>query len=136
MNTLDDEITRIMEEAEATLQAFLNHWWWDTLHQAFKVAEYWKIFISFQRNCIQDSQVLLERRTKIDPTIDIYQGDKKRKPTGQLRKMLKYLKQCRNNSRTLRDEYQQQKATEEATTDNKKETSNIVKRVQNHKAMI
>eukprot|EP00957_Ditylum_brightwellii_P139286 10615111-Ditylum_brightwellii.AAC.1 len=73
---------------------------------------------------------------EIDPRVDIYQGDQNRKPTGQLRKVMKHLKQCRNNNRTLRDEYQQRKASEEATTDDIKNISKIVKRMQHHEAMI
>eukprot|EP00957_Ditylum_brightwellii_P204885 15341217-Ditylum_brightwellii.AAC.1 len=89
MNALDDDITRIMEEAEATLPEVPHHWWLDTLHHAYQVTEYWKAYVSFQRDGMNDEYVLVERRNEIDPAVDIYQGDENRKPKGQLRKAIK-----------------------------------------------
>eukprot|EP00957_Ditylum_brightwellii_P078375 5959762-Ditylum_brightwellii.AAC.1 len=86
MNELDDAITQIMEEAEATLPEVLHHWWSDTLHHTYQVAEYWKAYMSFQQNGMKDKYVLQERMNVIDPAIDIHQGDVTRKPKGQLRK--------------------------------------------------
>eukprot|EP00957_Ditylum_brightwellii_P093468 7118272-Ditylum_brightwellii.AAC.2 len=135
MNTLDDDITRITEEAEATLPEFPHYWWLDTLHHAYKVAEYWKAYVLFQHNGINDKYVLAERRKEIDPAVDIYQGDEKSKPTGQLRKAEKNVERCRNDSRKLREEYQQRKALEEATTNKKTEVAKIVKRMNHQEAM-
>eukprot|EP00957_Ditylum_brightwellii_P099087 7546822-Ditylum_brightwellii.AAC.1 len=66
MNELDDDITRIMEEAEATLPEVLHYWWLDTLHHAYQVAEFWKACLSFQQNGINDEYILAERRNEID----------------------------------------------------------------------
>eukprot|EP00957_Ditylum_brightwellii_P015642 1180332-Ditylum_brightwellii.AAC.1 len=116
MNELDDAITRIMEEAEATLPEVLHHWWSDTLHHEYKVTEFWKAYMSFQQNGMEDNYVLWERMNAINPAIDTHQGDVTRKPKGQLRKPAKYLKKCRNDIRKLRDEYLQRIALEDATT--------------------
>eukprot|EP00957_Ditylum_brightwellii_P183424 13972110-Ditylum_brightwellii.AAC.1 len=91
-----------MEEAEATLPEVPHHWWLDTLHHAYQ-----------------------ERMNVIDPAVDIYQGDVKSKPNGQLRKAAKYLKQCRNDSKKLRDEYLQRIALEEATTNGNADVAKI-----------
>eukprot|EP00957_Ditylum_brightwellii_P069176 5253069-Ditylum_brightwellii.AAC.1 len=99
MNELDNAITRIMEEAEATFPEVPHHWWSDTLHHAYQVAEYWKAYMSFQQNGMKDEYVLRERMNAINPAIDIHQGDVTRKPKGKLRKAAKYLKKCRNDSR-------------------------------------
>eukprot|EP00957_Ditylum_brightwellii_P117783 8985618-Ditylum_brightwellii.AAC.1 len=108
-----------MEEAEAKLTELPHHWWSDTLHHTFQVAEYWKAYMSFQRNGIKGDYVLAERRKDIDPEVDIYQGDGNRKPKGQLQKARKNVVRYRNDSRKLRDKYQHWKAAEEATTDDK-----------------
>eukprot|EP00957_Ditylum_brightwellii_P060703 4608742-Ditylum_brightwellii.AAC.1 len=69
MNELDDDITRIMEEAEAeaTLPEVPHHCWSDTLHHAYQVAEFWKAYFSFQQNGMNDEYVLVERRNEINP---------------------------------------------------------------------
>ena len=135
MNELDDAITRIMEEAEATLPEVSHHWWSDTLHHTYQVAEFWKAYVSFQQNGMNDKYVLGERMNEIDPAVDIYQGDENRKPKGQLRKAAKYLKQCRNDSRKLRDKYIQRIALEEATTNGNADVAKIVQRMHHQEAM-
>eukprot|EP00957_Ditylum_brightwellii_P067735 5141608-Ditylum_brightwellii.AAC.1 len=76
MEKIDNEITKIMEDTEAELPDFLKHWWSNTPHNTFKVAEYWKAVISFEHNGVKDALVLAERRNEIDPDVDIYQGDR------------------------------------------------------------
>eukprot|EP00957_Ditylum_brightwellii_P018051 1360378-Ditylum_brightwellii.AAC.1 len=61
----------------------------------------------------------------INPAVDTYQGGVKRKPKGQLRKAAKYLKQCSNDSRKLRDKYLQRIASEEATTNGNADVAKI-----------
>eukprot|EP00957_Ditylum_brightwellii_P156626 11920985-Ditylum_brightwellii.AAC.1 len=80
---------------------------------------------SFKHNGVKDAIILKERRNKIDPDVDIYQGDRHRKATGQLRKVKKHLKKCRNESRELRNEYLKRQAEEEATIDENKDATTI-----------
>eukprot|EP00957_Ditylum_brightwellii_P154520 11759500-Ditylum_brightwellii.AAC.1 len=68
--------------------------------------------MSFERNNIEGKYILQLRRQKIDPEVDIFQGEEKRKTPAQLRKAKKYLTKCRNKSYELRQEYLQRKAEE------------------------
>eukprot|EP00957_Ditylum_brightwellii_P121937 9299160-Ditylum_brightwellii.AAC.1 len=86
MEEIDKEKTQIMEEAEDSLPGFPQYWWSDTLFHAYQVAEYWKAALLFERSRIKDMIVLEERIGNIDPIVDMYQGDKNRKTTGQLKK--------------------------------------------------
>eukprot|EP00957_Ditylum_brightwellii_P103533 7888317-Ditylum_brightwellii.AAC.1 len=61
MEKIDNEITKIMEDAEAELPDFPKRWWIDTLHSAFKVAKYWKAMRSFERNGVKDAVILTDR---------------------------------------------------------------------------
>eukprot|EP00957_Ditylum_brightwellii_P037542 2839489-Ditylum_brightwellii.AAC.1 len=61
----------------------------------------------------------------MDPAVDIYQGNKLRKATGQLGLAKKTLRKYRNKSADLRKDHQQRIAKEEATTDKKKDIKKI-----------
>eukprot|EP00957_Ditylum_brightwellii_P022380 1688407-Ditylum_brightwellii.AAC.1 len=100
LEELDDEIIRIMEEAEDSLP-------------------------DFPRNGIKDDLVLEERLRDIHPAVDVYQGNKLKKATGQLRLAKKTLTKCKNESTDLRREHQQHIAKEEANTDKKKDIQKI-----------
>eukprot|EP00957_Ditylum_brightwellii_P086606 6589774-Ditylum_brightwellii.AAC.1 len=87
---------------------------------------------SFKHNGVNNAIILTERRNKIDPDVDIYQGDRHRKATGQLRKAKKHFKKCRNEIRKLRNEYLKRKTEEEAMTDKNKDATTIVKSIKHH----
>eukprot|EP00957_Ditylum_brightwellii_P006588 499740-Ditylum_brightwellii.AAC.1 len=77
--------------------------------------------MSFKRNNIEGKFTLELRRQEINPEVDIFQGEEKRKAPAQLRKAKKYLTKCRNKSYELRQEYLQRKAEEMVPGGNKEE---------------
>eukprot|EP00957_Ditylum_brightwellii_P168272 12810284-Ditylum_brightwellii.AAC.1 len=78
-------------DAENEIPEYPKYWWSDTLHHAYQVVEYWKAVMSFERNNIKENYILEMQRQEIDPEVDIFQGDEKRKAPAQSRKAKKYL---------------------------------------------
>eukprot|EP00957_Ditylum_brightwellii_P062723 4760189-Ditylum_brightwellii.AAC.1 len=105
LEKLDEEISRIMEDAENKISDYPKFWWSDALHNVYQVLEYWKAAMSFKNNNIYEKLMLTQQHNKIDQTMDVYQGNENRKASAQLRKARKHLTKCRNKSYDLRQEY-------------------------------
>eukprot|EP00957_Ditylum_brightwellii_P021997 1659175-Ditylum_brightwellii.AAC.1 len=88
MEQLDQEISRILEEAEIELKSFPKYWWLENLHKAHKMVEYWRTAMSYQRNNIKEDHVLKEKEHEIGPDVDIYQGDRPMRPQNQMRRAM------------------------------------------------
>eukprot|EP00957_Ditylum_brightwellii_P160972 12255867-Ditylum_brightwellii.AAC.1 len=67
MEQLDQEISRILEEAENELKSFPKFWWSEKLHKVHKIVEYWKTAVSYQRSNIKEDHVLKEKELEISP---------------------------------------------------------------------
>eukprot|EP00957_Ditylum_brightwellii_P182623 13910555-Ditylum_brightwellii.AAC.1 len=92
--------------------------------------------MSFERNRIKGKNILQLRRQEIDPEVDIFQGEEKRKASAQLRKAKKHLTKCRNNSYKLRQEYLQRKAEEMVPGGEQEEIQKMVKQMKHQEARI
>eukprot|EP00957_Ditylum_brightwellii_P133849 10206009-Ditylum_brightwellii.AAC.1 len=134
METINDEITRIMKEAEDKIPSSHKSWWSDTFHHAFQIHKYWKAAQLLKLNNINGDMILQSRRNNIDPDADIYQGDKERSILAQLRKAKKQLTECRRESHKLRQEYLQRKTEEEASNDPNSKTAAILQQIKNREA--
>eukprot|EP00957_Ditylum_brightwellii_P046226 3507307-Ditylum_brightwellii.AAC.2 len=73
--------------------------------------------ISFQRNNIDGTTQLDKLEEEVGPEEDIYHGDKEENPLGQPQQAKKERQKRRNNSRKIREEWQEKLAEESEKND-------------------
>ena len=111
-----------------------HSWWSDTIKDAHLVVQYWKIRVSLLTQPQYDESILDGILDKLGPGIDVNQAKPNLVPTSQLRRAIKYRKQCRNNSFKLCQEFLEELAEESIDGDTTKDKAKIIKNIQHHKS--
>ena len=119
--------------AEQSVTVKQRAWWSKDLATAYTVTRYWRIQRSSQKTRINNDKQLQNIIDKLGPEVDVYQGDQNRKPSAQLRRAVKQLRSCRNNSFKLCQKFLEELAEEAAENDEKK-TYKIVRSMKHTKA--
>eukprot|EP00957_Ditylum_brightwellii_P017097 1289010-Ditylum_brightwellii.AAC.1 len=110
--------------AEQSVTVKQRAWWSGDLATAYTVTRYWRIKRSIQKTRLNNEEQLQNIIDKLGPEVDVYQGNQNRKPSTQLRKAVKQLGSCWNNSFKLRQKFLEELA-EEAAENNEKKTYKI-----------
>eukprot|EP00957_Ditylum_brightwellii_P210351 15364866-Ditylum_brightwellii.AAC.1 len=132
MQNINDLIHEIMLEAEQEIPPFPNHWWSEPLHKAHFIVKYWEMVLSFNQNNINRTVQLENLEEEIGPEEDIYNGDKEKTSFWQLLRAKKEIQKRRNNSRIIREEWQE-RLTEESKENNPTATKAMILRSMKHR---
>ena len=105
LETVDEELHKILLDAENNIASHSHVPWSPTLHKAYQVWKYWKIRLSYFKNRRIPGTRIKELLTKWENDYEVQQGKPKLSISKQLRKAKKRLTQCRQNSSHLRNEH-------------------------------
>eukprot|EP00957_Ditylum_brightwellii_P022422 1691876-Ditylum_brightwellii.AAC.1 len=83
---------------------------------------------------MQEDHMLKEKEIEIGPDVDMYQGDRLKRPQNQLWRAIKERKQCQNDSFKLRQEFLEKLVGEEAELDPHRSKATIICYMKNQEA--
>ena len=98
LDKINTDFHQGLVDAAETLAPYPIHWWTKEIEEKYKILQYWFAALTFKKCKTAGNDILKTLRTRLPQTTDIYQGNKDRNISQQLRQATKNLRKARSDS--------------------------------------